>query len=64
MDALFGTGLCNTFGYLNVDELKVLYLFDFVSGTKQIDDDVRILDHLFNLMLVFIVHAIVEPGPV
>ena len=64
MHSVLGAGLGYAFGDLNVDELEVLPPFDFVPGAKQIDNHVGILQHAFDLSLVLVVHAVVQPRAV
>lgn len=64
MNSMLGTGFCNPFRDLYVDELEILPFFKFVSGAKEVDYDVGVLDHSFNLILVLVVHGIVKPGAV
>jgi hypothetical protein len=35
-----------------------------VPRTQKVDNDVGVLDHSFDLSLVFVIHAIIDPGPV
>jgi len=57
LDAGLGDPLCS----FDVDKLEVFLLFDFVSGAEEVDDDVRVLDHSFDLLLVLVVHGVVDP---
>jgi hypothetical protein len=35
-----------------------------VPWTQKVDNDVGVLDHSFDLSLVFVIHAPIDPGPV
>ena len=64
VNAEFGAGFGDAFGYLNVDELEVFSLFEFVSWSKKIDGYVGVDEHALHLCLVAVVHAVIEPGAV
>lgn len=64
MDSVLGAGVGNPFGNFNVDELKVLAFFEFMSGAEQVDDDIGVTDHALNLALVLVVHGVVNPRAV
>jgi hypothetical protein len=35
-----------------------------MSGAQQVDDDIRVADHAFDLTLILVVHGVVNPRAV
>ena len=64
MNSMLGAGLGNPFRDFYVDELEIFPFFKFVSGAKEVDYDVGVLNHSFDLILILVVHGVVKPGAV
>jgi hypothetical protein len=59
---MFSAGLGNTFWHFDIDKLEVFSAFYFMSWAKQVNYNIRIADHTLDLVLIFVVHAVVDPG--
>jgi hypothetical protein len=55
----FCTCFGDTFGYFNVDELKIFSAFDFMTRAEEVNGNVGIGEHALHLRLVAVVHAVV-----
>lgn len=64
VNSLLDAGMGDSLWKFDIDELKVLLLFDFVSGAEEIDDHIGVLHHSLNLILISVVHAVVHPATV
>ena len=62
MDSLFGTGLSDSFGDFDVNEFEIFSVFDFLSGSCKVDDNVGVFDKSFDEFFVSQIGIPMDPG--
>lgn len=64
MHTMLEAGLGDSFGEFDVDEIEILLFFDFVPGAQKVDDHIGVLHHAFDLFLILVVHAVIDPAAI